>query len=351
MFDLELNGEIGYWGINLQDVNYELKKLSGNIKILFNSNGGSTVEGIAIFNAFREYRKNKGDIEITIQSMGASMGSYIPLSANKVIVYDNTTFMIHNARIFTGGDQNHLRHVANTVEGFSNILKSEYIRKTGKSDDDIQTAMNDETFYFGKEILDMGFADEVISSGEEIDKESALLVAKASFDETMKNTEARMKDEKIETYAAILKDYEIKAVGTNPSKKEQIEIKSKGENMPISKDDFIALKQSDPEAFKALIGGAVGDAVSAETKRVSGIMALGGNQEFTQKAIEDGSTVGDSAIALLKVNQETQEKAKTDFELAADEVDGVVQAKSEDLTPEALAQQEADDALSKWGEK
>ena len=85
-----------------------------------------------------------------------------------------------------------------------------------------------------------------------------------------------------------------------------------------------------------------------ERARVAGIMALGGNSEFTQKAIEDGSTVGDSAIALLNSNKEAQAQAKTDFEAAANEVDGVAQGKSEDLTEAQLEEKEAISALENW---
>ena len=350
MFDLELSGEIGYWGISARDVKYDLSKLSGDIKVLFNSNGGSVIEGVAIFNEFREYRKNKGNVEITIQGIGASMGSYIPLAASKVIVYDNTTYMIHNARIWTGGDQNHLRKTADTIEGFSNILKAEYIKKTGKTDKDIKSKMDEETYFFGKEILEQGFADEVIESGDDIDKESALLVAKASFDETMKNTEARLKDENIESIAAVLEDCR-KINGVNPNQQalaEKITNQNKEVNMEFTKAKFDEQANLHAEALKQSIS----DSTDIERKRVAAIFALGGNAEFTQKAIQDGLSEGDSAVALLKEQKENLAKAKIDFEQAAEDVNGLGQDDiSDDTSTETLAQKEADEALANWGEK
>ena len=135
---------------------------------------------------------------------------------------------------------------------------------------------------------------------------------------------------------------EKQVLGDNPASA-QIENNDKGVNMEFTKEKFDALQLQ----HKADLTNARAEAAKEEQTRVFAIMALGGNQEFTAKAIEDGTSVGDSAIALLKVNKEAQEKAKTDFEAAADEVDGVDQGKSEDLTKEQLEAKSWDDAAEK----
>ncbi len=345
---IKIDDEIGYWGISAYQVKSQLENMSGDITVEINSPGGSVYEGIAIFNALKAY--DKGNVETIIVGQAASMASYIALAGDTIKAYDNAVYMIHNASVCLCGDFNYLRKRADVLEGLSSIIKNAYISKTSKSSEDLQKMMDEETYFFGTEILENGFVDEIIeTSNTNDDSNQSKALASESFKACMEHVQMNTKEDK-ELIAAISKEYENKAVGTNPSKKEQIETKSKGEKMAISKEDFIALEQRDPEAFKALVGGAVSDAVAAETTRVTEIIALGGNSDFTAKAIEDGTTVGDAAIALLKSNETALAKKKTDFENAGDEVNGLEQAKETDDTPEALAQKKWEDAVkAKYG--
>ena len=88
----------------------------------------------------------------------------------------------------------------------------------------------------------------------------------------------------------------------------------------------------------------VSDAVAAETKRITTITSLIGCDKVKSKAIEDGLTVGDTAIELNGTVVATQTKDKKDFEDAAAELSGNDQLPngSEQVSAEALAI-EADD--------
>ncbi len=337
---IKIDDEIGYWGISAYQVKAQLENMSGDITVEINSPGGSVYEGIAIFNALKAY--DKGNVETIIVGQAASMASYIALAGDTIKAYDNAVYMIHNASVCLCGDFNYLRKRADVLEGLSSIIKNAYISKTSKSSEDLQKMMDEETYFFGTEILDNGFVDEIIeTSNTNDDSNQSKALASESFKACMEHVQMNTKEDK-ELIAAI-----NKVVTIPTAKSDEIANSNKGNSMEYTKEKFEALEKENAKALE----NKESEIKALERKRVSGIMALGGNQEFTQKAIEDGTTVGDSAIALLKANQETQEKAKTDFEAAADEVSGVDQDESTDLTKDEIEQKEALNALDNWESK
>lgn len=87
-------------------------------------------------------------------------------------------------------------------------------------------------------------------------------------------------------------------------------------SMEYTKENFEALESKQAEALSS--------AVTAERSRVSDILSLNGDSAMKLKAIEDGLTAGETAIALNKANKDTFEKEKTNFENAADELQNIV---------------------------
>ncbi|MHA1348029.1 MAG: HK97 family phage prohead protease [Candidatus Heimdallarchaeaceae archaeon] len=120
-----------------------------------------------------------------------------------------------------------------------------------------------------------------------------------------------------------------------------------GISMEFTKEKFEALKAENAEALKKGISDASAESTKLEKDRCSGIIALGGNAEFTKKAIDENSTVGDAAIALLKEKGADLEKKKTDFEKASEEAASGDEANKTDetLSEEQKLTKKADEAL------
>jgi len=79
---IEIDGEIG-WDVSPSMVSKQLKEANGeDVEILFSSPGGFIDDGLAIFNMIHDY---KGKTTAKIIGMAASMASYIPLAADRVI--------------------------------------------------------------------------------------------------------------------------------------------------------------------------------------------------------------------------------------------------------------------------
>jgi len=242
--EIVLSGPIGMGGISARFIREELAKAKGKpVVFLVNSPGGFVFEGIEIFNLIRAYQ---GKTEARITGIAASMGSYIVLAADKVSAYENAIFMIHNALAITAGNHNDMRKTANTLEQLSNILAKAYAKKTGKELAAVKELMDDETYLFGNEILSEGFIDEILEDPDEDDvedrdKETALLVAKASVRDCfklLKNNEAANKD--IDKAVAYVDSIALLDQGTETATAEYWS--------EFSEDDYSAGEEFNPEA-------------------------------------------------------------------------------------------------------
>jgi ATP-dependent protease ClpP protease subunit len=180
MKEVFIEGDIGYryWddsGVTAKTVKEQLNGLEDGeeINITINSPGGSVYEGVVIFNLIRDYAKTH-PVSARINCIAMSMASYIALAARtvdknaKVTVSENSVMMIHNPWGFTWGDYREFRKTANYFEKLAAMYGSVHAAVSGKPEKEIRAAMDDETYYVGKEIEEAGFANvyEEISSTE-----------------------------------------------------------------------------------------------------------------------------------------------------------------------------------------
>lgn len=159
---IELHGVVGV-DILAKDFSKALDAAKGDIILDINSGGGFVTEGIAIANQIKSYKRGKITARI---SFAASAMTYVALVANEVEVYDNAIFMIHNAWGVATGDYRVMEKHGVVLKAITNLLANVYVEKTKKSKAEIFAMMDDETYFYGSEIKDQGFADAVISGGE-----------------------------------------------------------------------------------------------------------------------------------------------------------------------------------------
>lgn len=185
MIIINISGEIG-WDVMPEDIKKQLNDAKGkDIEVHITSPGGFVFDGIEIFNAFRDYKKQypKAQMMLTIKGLAASMASYLAVNPafDLITAEDNAVFMIHNAWGGAVGDYREMKKSAEVLEGVSDLLGQAYAKKTGKKKEEIKKAMDDESWYFGNEILESGFVDEIIKSPEKKEKESALSESKIAM--------------------------------------------------------------------------------------------------------------------------------------------------------------------------
>jgi ATP-dependent protease ClpP protease subunit len=177
MKTIAIDGHIG-WSVTPRDIRSSLADAKGKpVKIEITSPGGIVSDGIAIHNLIRDYQ---GQTEVVIIGMAASMASYIAMAGDKIRVHENSVFMIHNAMGIVIGNHHDMRKRANLVESLSAILAGRYSDVSGKPMTEIQSLMDDETYYYGDEIVNEGFADEIIEGKKKNGtKDSAIAEAQA----------------------------------------------------------------------------------------------------------------------------------------------------------------------------
>ncbi len=157
---LRLTGEVG-WDILAEDVAERLDAMSGDVTIHVDSVGGDVFVGTAIHQAIKNYKSGK--VTAVIGALAASSMSYIILAADEIHVYENSTYMIHEARVSVwSGSSKELSSKAVAVDGINQLYIDAYVKKSGRSAEDIALLMDSETYFFGESIVEIGFADKLL---------------------------------------------------------------------------------------------------------------------------------------------------------------------------------------------
>ena len=256
-----IDGVIG-WEITAQSIRRQLDSAKGkDVTIEISSPGGSVFEGLEIFNLIRDYT---GNVKSKITGLAASMASYIALAADTVTMHDNAVFMIHNPWAFTLGDYNELRKEADVLEGLAALLSQQYAKKTGKPVEEMRSLMDVETWLFGSEIKDAGFADDIIESEKtetaqdkntEITKSKAIV---AGCLRQMKASEEHKDD--LEKAAAMLPKHSQEKAQASPYG--HIERKHKEVQKGDNKMTIEELKAQHPDIYAAVF--ALGESSARE---------------------------------------------------------------------------------------
>lgn len=202
-----INGKIGC-EVTTQGVRADLDAAAGDdLDIQIASPGGYASTGLAIFNLFRDYKREHPGAQIvaTIKGVAASMATYLAVNPafDLVAAEDNAVFMIHNASGGASGDYRDMLKMAEILDGVTQIMGKAYTAKTGTALYEIRDMMDNETWLFGDEIKEAGFVDEIIKSSDaDTDKPAALAQAKVKFNEMAAKLAAKRDD--VQQIAALL---------------------------------------------------------------------------------------------------------------------------------------------------
>lgn len=306
MIELFINKVIGedwweqYTGVQEEiSANYvrdQLKAFPENekeLRIVIDSPGGDVFEGVTIFNVIRDFARSNPSVKITtyIQGMAASMASAIALAANavsdsnKVIAEDNSIFMIHDAWGCVIGNENDMREAAEYYAMIDSMLSSIYMRKTGKSEDDIRSMMDAETWLWGNNILEAGFIDEIIDGENNADESAnmndSLISARAEFKKSRELVNSMNLKRGGE---ALKRDWAAAAVacgykkGGEPSKENK-----KGGCMKITAEE---LKRDNPDVYTQVFQDGEAAGVEKEQARVNRLLTLGQKAGANDYALE-----------------------------------------------------------------
>lgn len=185
---------------NAEEFKNELNNCQGNeIHLLISSPGGSVTLGNTMANMIQDYKKRTGKkVKAVINGLCASIATQIALSADEVVMYKNSLFMIHNASCGVYGSKEDLLKQIEVLDKIDNILASTYADKTGLSIEECLDLMSKETWLNAEEALQLGFIDSIVD--QEIQLVACADVSKLNFKNTSKleNLINKVKEKELE---------------------------------------------------------------------------------------------------------------------------------------------------------
>jgi len=132
------------------------------ILVRINSGGGSMIEGFGIFSALQAAKAKGVTINVKIEGLAASMAGIIAMVGDSISMLDYGILMMHNPH--TGGGK-----VDDKTQQILDKFKQSAIKiitnRTGKSSEEIDALMTEETWLDASEALEQGFIDNIIETG------------------------------------------------------------------------------------------------------------------------------------------------------------------------------------------
>lgn len=147
-----------YFGIGAESFNKELSAMKGKpVNLRINSPGGDVFDARAMATAIAQH----GNVTAHIDGLAASAATYVALAANSVNMSEGSFFMIHNAWTLGIGSKSDFLELAALLDKMDGTIINDYVKKTGKTVDEVTSWMNAETWFTAQEALDAGFIDSV----------------------------------------------------------------------------------------------------------------------------------------------------------------------------------------------
>lgn len=158
-----LYGDIGNCGepdfVTAKDIILQLEAATGDVSVRISSAGGFVTEGIAIANGLRNY--SKGRVTVYVDSLAASIASYIAIAGDELVMYADSELMIHQPWDIVQGEALAMRKTADQLDRFRDTLISGYAKKTGLDRARLKSMLEATSYISASEAVELGFADRI----------------------------------------------------------------------------------------------------------------------------------------------------------------------------------------------
>lgn len=163
MNEITIYGDIGdgfFWeSTSASDVKNALKDMTGDVTIHLNSPGGDAFDGIAIYNTLKNH---EGKVTVRVDGWAASAASIIAMAADELIMNTGTMMMVHEASTIAFGSKKEMKSTLNALEGLDQSLADIYMTRFKGERPEIETCIENETWFTANEAVDVGLADAVV---------------------------------------------------------------------------------------------------------------------------------------------------------------------------------------------
>lgn len=156
---LDINDEIGFWGVSAADFSRDLDDITApSVTVRINSPGGDVFDGIAILNHLRAHAAT---VNTVVFGLAASAASIIAQAGDTVTMMPGSQMMIHDASGMCFGNEAETRAHADLLGKISDNLASVYASKASGTAAEWREVMKGEQWYTADEAVEAGLADEV----------------------------------------------------------------------------------------------------------------------------------------------------------------------------------------------
>ena len=150
------------------------------INIYINSQGGSVIEGTAIYNQLKRHPAHK---TVYVDGFACSIASVIAMAGDEVVMPRNTMMMLHNMWMVVQGNAAELRKAADDLDKMNEAGREAYLQKAGDklTPEMIAQMEDDETWLTAQECMEYGLADRYAEQDADLSNASEVL-KKANLD-------------------------------------------------------------------------------------------------------------------------------------------------------------------------
>ena len=150
------------------------------INIYINSQGGSVIEGTAIYNQLKRHPAHK---TVYVDGFACSIASVIAMAGDEVVMPRNTMMMLHNMWMVVRGNAAELRKAADDLDKMNEAGRAAYLQKAGDklTPEMIAQMEDDETWLTAQECMEYGLADRFAEQDADLSNASEVL-KKANLD-------------------------------------------------------------------------------------------------------------------------------------------------------------------------
>ncbi|HEK9101971.1 TPA: Clp protease ClpP [Bacillus pseudomycoides] len=166
---ITIYGSIGesWWGesTSSKDIENALNNVkSDTVTIRLNSGGGDVFDGIAIYN---QLKNHSAKVIVHVDGLAASAASLIAMAADELIMNTGSMLMIHEASTFAWGTKADIQKTLNALEGIDKSIADIYMTRFEGERSEIETMIENETWFTASEAVEVGLADKVNETKED----------------------------------------------------------------------------------------------------------------------------------------------------------------------------------------
>ena len=255
--ELNINEDIGFWGLTHQDFTNQLNELGdSDIQLNIASYGGVVTDAFAIYNSLKSH---KGRITANIYGDSASSATFIAMAADEIRIADNVMMLIHNVWGGVTGEAEDLRKAADNMDKVNDNIIDVYKKRTGLNRSKIKSLMNEGDWLTAKEAKENKLVDKIVAAEEIVNRTEATLMncANAEMKEALLNKVNKLNNnqnqiemnEETKGFLASLKDDILNAI----KPKEEAPIVEEVKEESFTKDEVQEIANSAKESIESIV--------------------------------------------------------------------------------------------------